>query len=107
MGTEVDNNGLLKSVTKSYLDYSNLNSSSFISKGTLDNYVTGAGLVSSSSLANVATSGSYNDLSNIPDVLEKNNTTAYTPNGDYNPATKKYVDDAISNAITTVLGGSY
>lgn len=29
--------------------------------------------------------------------LKKDNTTAYTPSGDYNPATKKYVDD---NAVT-------
>jgi len=39
--------------------------------------------------------------------LKKNNTTAYTPTGNYNPATKKYVDDAITTNITTVLGGSY
>lgn len=32
------------------------------------------------------------DLSNY---LAKNNTTAFTPTGDYNPATKKYVDDKI------------
>lgn len=107
MGAEVDNNGLLKSVTKTYSEYENLSSSSFISKGTLNNYVAGAGLVSSSDLATVAASGDYNDLNNIPDVLEKNNITAYTPSGDYNPATKKYVDDAINASITTVLGGSY
>jgi len=40
-------------------------------------------------------------------VLDTANTEAYTPTGDYNPATKKYVDDAISSAITTTLGGSY
>lgn len=40
-------------------------------------------------------------------VLEKANTTSYTPTGDYNPATKKYVDDAISSAIGSALGGSY
>lgn len=39
--------------------------------------------------------------------LKKNNTTSFTPSGDYNPATKKYVDDAISTNITSVLGGSY
>lgn len=33
-------------------------------------------------------------LSNL--VLLKNNTTAFTPTGNYNPATKKYVDDALS-----------
>ncbi|HET6990059.1 MAG TPA: hypothetical protein VFJ43_01995, partial [Bacteroidia bacterium] len=29
----------------------------------------------------------------LTDYLDKNNTTTYTPSGDYNPATKKYVDD--------------
>ena len=38
--------------------------------------------------------------SNVRDVigeeaLAKDNTTEYTPTGDYNPATKKYVDDAV------------
>lgn len=35
-------------------------------------------------------------------VLLTNNTLAYTPTGDYNPATKKYVDDQVGN-INTVL----
>ena len=39
--------------------------------------------------------------------LTKTNTTSYTPTSDYNPATKKYVDDAITTAITTSLEGSY
>lgn len=39
--------------------------------------------------------------------LTKNNTTSYTPTSDYNPATKKYVDDAITTAITDALGGNY
>lgn len=30
-------------------------------------------------------------------VLEKDNTTTYTPTSDYNPATKKYIDDLLSN----------
>lgn len=30
-------------------------------------------------------------------ILEPNNTVAYTPTSDYNPATKKYVDDAVAN----------
>ena len=41
------------------------------------------------------------------DVLMKTNTLSYTPTSDYNPATKKYVDDAITTAITTSLEGSY
>ena len=32
-------------------------------------------------------------------VLTRNNTQAFTPTGDYQPATKKYVDDAIKTAI--------
>ena len=38
---------------------------------------------------------------NTTDVLTKNNTTVYTPTGDYNPATKKYVD---SNLPTVDVG---
>lgn len=30
-------------------------------------------------------------------VLTKTNTTSYTPTNDYNPSTKKYVDDAVAN----------
>lgn len=37
-----------------------------------------------------------NNKANKIDVLEKTNTTSYIPSGDYNPATKKYVDDSIS-----------
>ena len=39
--------------------------------------------------------------------LSKTNTTSYPPTNDYNPATKKYVDDTITAAITTSLEGSY
>ena len=31
-------------------------------------------------------------------VLMLNNTTAFTPTGDYNPATKKYVDEALASS---------
>lgn len=37
---------------------------------------------------------------NSADVLEKNNTTAFTPSGDYNPSTKKYVDDKSATVMT-------
>ena len=30
--------------------------------------------------------------------LSKNNTSSFSPSGDYNPATKKYVDDAVAGA---------
>lgn len=39
--------------------------------------------------------------------LKKDNTAAYTPTQNYNPATKKYVDDSIASNITTVLNASY
>ena len=64
----------------------------------------------------------YNDLSNLPlinsvqlkgdvslsalGILGKNNAESFTPTGDYNPATKKYVDDSINaivGSINTVL----
>ena len=38
------------------------------------------------------------DLSNY---LAKDNTTAYTPTSDYNPATKQYVDSSVTNQATT------
>ena len=44
------------------------------------------------------------DMSNY---LSKDNTTEYIPTADYHPATKIYVDDSISAAITDALGGSY
>lgn len=39
--------------------------------------------------------------------LSTTNTNYYIPTSNYNPATKKYVDDAIAAAITTTLGGSF
>lgn len=39
--------------------------------------------------------------------LRKDNVTPYTPVDNYDPATKKYVDDSISSSITQVLEGSY
>lgn len=35
-------------------------------------------------------------------ALSVTNTTAYTPTADYNPSTKKYVDDSISSAIGSI-----
>lgn len=37
-----------------------------------------------------------NSKAEVSDVLTKTNTTSYTPSADYNPATKKYVDDNIN-----------
>ena len=52
-------------------------------------------------------SSSLTQLTLDTNVLTKNNTTSYTPTANYHPATKKYVDDAITTAITTSLEGSY
>lgn len=42
------------------------------------------------------------------DVLTKNNTSAFTPTGSYQPATKKYVDDITNNFVAgTAFGGAY
>ena len=35
--------------------------------------------------------------------LPKDNTTEFAPDADYEPATKKYVDDAVSDSISNVL----
>jgi len=43
----------------------------------------------------------------LENVLVKGNTTPFTPSEDYDPATKKYVDDKIANSITLALGGEY
>jgi hypothetical protein len=43
-------------------------------------------------------------ISNTANFLGTNNTTSYTPTGDYNPATKKYVDDIVGD-IESLLGG--
>ena len=42
-----------------------------------------------------ATDTALGGKANAADVLTKTNTTAFTPTGDYQPATKKYVDDAV------------
>ena len=45
------------------------------------------------------------------DVLLKNNTTEFNPTANYNPATKKYVDDSINTALnaetTSTSYGNY
>ena len=44
--------------------------------------------------------GTEVDLTNY---LAKNNTTAYTPTGNYNPSTKKYVDDILASLEVGVI----
>jgi len=44
--------------------------------------------------------GNVADKADKTNVLEKDNTTEFTPTGDYNPATKKYVDDNASGDLS-------
>lgn len=60
--------GFLCGNTRTYEQYSSNPNSLIISKGTLENIITGKELVSSSDLSSVATSGSYNDLSDKPTI---------------------------------------
>ena len=39
-------------------------------------------------------------------VLMKDNATAFTPTADYQPATKKYVDDSAGGGVQIVLSSS-
>ena len=50
-----------------------------------------------------ATAAALDKKANISDVLTKGNTSAFTPSGSYNPATKKYVDEQVA---TMASGGS-
>ena len=45
-------------------------------------------------------------LQNATEILGINNTTAYTPSSDYNPATKKYVDDHSPDFTFTLSNSS-
>ena len=47
------------------------------------------------------------DKKKLKDYISKDNTEEYTPTGDYNPATKKYVDNSISTLSTVATTGSY
>ena len=55
--TAVDGNGRLMSQSKGYTDYNNGSSSMFISKGTLENVITGKNLVSKTDYASTSTAG--------------------------------------------------
>jgi len=70
-GFNVNNAGSALCDSVTYSQYEGRINDSFISKGTLENVITGKGLVASSSLSTVATSGSYNDLSNKPTIPDE------------------------------------
>lgn len=56
-GTNVDSNGSLRGVTKTYADYDSMHSLGLISKVILDNVITGKGLVSNTDYATSSTAG--------------------------------------------------
>ena len=64
-------------------------------KVTLKDQTTG-GVIYPQTLVDSVQDESGNLLKTL--VLMLNNTTAFTPTGDYNPATKKYVDDALTSS---------
>ena len=72
----------------------------------LSNYSTTQEMMNAIEAAGVLTLNSAKSYAN-DNFLKKDNTTAYTPTQNYNPATKKYVDDSIASNITTVLNASY
>lgn len=91
----------------SYLVDGGSNHDFYISKAEVDNgEVTHIYSVNSSHLATNIHLDGYDErvlkasMRGYP--LGIDNTTDYTPTGDYNPATKKYVDDAVGN-IDTLL----
>ena len=57
---------------------------------------------------NIQVSFDYEDgFVSKDNVLTKTNTKSFTPSANYHPATKKYVDDSITAAITTTLESEY
>ena len=46
------------------------------------------------------------EVAKVTDVLTKTNTSSFTPTGDYQPATKKYVDDIGYGKVIDVADGS-
>ena len=58
--------------------------------------------VTSYNINNTIANYYINALNGNNQILGTNNTTAYTPTGNYNPATKKYVDDTVSTAVGNI-----
>lgn len=44
-----------------------------------------------------------NDVALKADYISKSNTISFTPSGDYNPATKKYVDNEVSDVVNDLV----
>lgn len=83
---DINSSGYLYADTQTYADYGNLSNTNFIGKGTLENVISGKGLIDntvnnltnytlSSNLSTVATSGDYDDLTNKPTIPTVNDGT--------------------------------
>lgn len=66
----------------------------------IDNYQISTLSLDRGLVANLINKINNLDLSNY---IAKNNTVAYTPTGDYNPATKKYVDRKITSNVNVPI----
>jgi len=76
-----------------------------IVEDTDKNYVTDANLVVIGNTSNINTGDEdLSDLALKSNVLELDNTDTFTPDNDYEPATKKYVDDNAGGSYTFTNG---
>lgn len=84
VANEINNNGILIASNRSYEQYSNASNSMFVSKGTLENVITGKGLVSNADYATSSTGG----------VIKSNGNyaTAVNSSGVFYATTKSYSD---------------
>ena len=104
-GTNVSITGAGSSMNPYIINSTQLTEADPIFAGSQANNITGTDITNLSNLSGTNTGDQ--DLSNLAlksNVLELDNTTAFTPNADYEPATKKYVDD---NASTTYSIGDF
>ena len=73
----------------------------------ISDYQTGALVLETEGDGNkfLSNNGEYKEIPqpDLSNYLAKNNTTAFTPDADYEPATKKYVDDHNSNYAGGIL----
>ena len=120
-------NGILYVNAKTYSEYSSANNNLAIGKGTLENVITGKGLINNSvnnltnytktsDLSSVATSGSYNDLSNKPTIPTiPTNVSTFTNDAGYitnsvnnltNYTTTTDMNTALGNKQNAVLSGT-
>lgn len=126
-GSYIAENGKIKSRNADYATYNSYEDTSFISKGTLENVITGKGLIDNSvnnltnytktsDLSSVATSGSYNDLSDKPTIPTiPTNVSTFTNDAGYitnsvnnltNYTTTTDMNTALGNKQNTILSGT-